>query len=162
MIETFIQRQLINWMGKIAMLAATCTTFYYVFFERSYIFSPFIILSIAVIVAYKAVDIDMVNGTYRNYTWLLGFKFGDTEPLPAVKYIVIKDTVFSFKKSIGDGRSYEDNYEVALVCEGKIKIPLLYSVNEQKIIALATEISERLKCPLEDLTHEHLLNQEAS
>ncbi len=156
--ETFIIRQIAEGINKLAFIGIGFLSSYFVFQERLYIFLPFIILPIAIAVAYQAVDIDLNKKTYRNYICILGLKFGKPEPLPNIKYILVKDTVFVTSIFRGMGRTYDDNYEVALVCEGKIKIPLFYSIDKKEIRDLIRQTSIKLKCKTEDLTKEKLLS----
>jgi hypothetical protein len=156
--QTFITKQILEGLDKFGAIAATFFTSYWVFFEGLYVFSPFIILSISITVAYHAVYIDSNKKTFRNYICLFGLKLGKAEPLPNIKYILVKDTVFSTSIFRGMGKTYHNNYEVALVCEGKIIISLLYSIDKKEVIDLVRQISKELKCQIEDLTKEKLLS----
>jgi len=157
MIQTFVVRQMLPWLRKFGSLLILVFTCYWAFYKEVYYFVPFVIMAIALATAYEAVSINTFGGTYRNYIWILGFKLGKPQPLPNIRYVLVKDIVFSERNSIGGDKAYEDMYEMALACEGNVKIPLLYTLNTNEIRTLAYATSRRLKCPIQDFTHEDLM-----
>jgi hypothetical protein len=148
-------------LRKFIGFAMIALTSYWAFYKEIYLFIPFVIMSIAVATAYEAVSIDTFSGTYRSYMWILGFKLGKPQSLPKIRYVLVKDIVFSHRNSMGAGKTYDDMYEVALACEENVKIPLLYSVSVGEIKTLASVTSHLLKCPIQDFTHEDLMGLQA-
>lgn len=109
---------------------------------------------------FRESGVQFKDDQYYEFTSILGIQFGKWKKLPPVLYILIKDTRFLSQESDydnDDGNITTDTYEVALVCEPRTKIILLYSPDTARAIKTVNMALEYFKCNLRDMTREQLM-----
>lgn len=155
--ETYITRHILGGITKLAAIAIFFLIGAMVYFENMYYLVILLPLNLIAIAAYEAVYIDLDSKTYHSYINIFGLKLGEIKPLPAIDYVLVKDTTFYNYNRFGF-KEHDYKYELSLVCKNNLKIPILYTVYRSDLINQANTISKSFGCRLSDITKEALLN----
>ncbi len=140
--------------GKIGMGAVTIL-FFVAAYKLGWYFLLFVPLPILAITSYRGVEIDLSNQEYALFSSVIGIKSREKFRMPDIRYVVIIDALFVKESRRRYGTVVTDEmYEVALICEEHVKIPLLYSYDIPEILAFAVQEKQTYHCHIEDLTKE--------
>lgn len=60
---------------------------------------PFVVIGMAIFAARTGVQLNLDKKTYKEYTWILGLRFGKEEPYPGIEYVFLKENKVSQKMS---------------------------------------------------------------
>ncbi len=158
MSKTFITSQIIPTIfARIiaGILALICLG---IAFTGVYLLLLPVLIYVVLMYSFNAVDINSDEKTYREYLSLIGYKIGETKALPAIEYVLVKDTVLVSNDRYSD-ETGDDFYEISLVCHGPMKIHLFKTYSDTKAVSLASDTAKKLNCKIEDHTKEKLFNK---
>lgn len=157
MTQTYIVGYNVPLLGlRIFLRLAAFSVGVYFVANGGYLILPPVLFVLAYSFTYSAIEIDFDRAVYHEYTALLGLRWGDRGNLSDLHTILLKDTLFTARNSLGQITNSDDCYEVSLLGDDRKKLILLYTYDKEDAVQRALELQEKLGYPIHDISHEQL------
>jgi hypothetical protein len=111
---------------------------------------------VLVVTTHYRIEVDFNRGTYRDYTWIVGIKSGETARFDRIEYIFINKNKVSQTLSghVTSANIRRYDYNGYLKFSETQKIHLRSDESKTKLVRHMQFIAARLNCPLHDYSED--------
>jgi hypothetical protein len=116
----------------------------------------FVIGGLFVATSHYRIKVDFGRGTYFDYSWILGFKFGEKGRFERIEYIYINKNLVSQTTRVRVASTSFERYDYNgyLKFSEKQKIHLRSDANKTAVVRHMQVLAAKLKCQLRDYSED--------